>query len=66
MLPWFHLAISGAQGDFGGRQFEDQPASTGIHSTKLENVAQERSICVGILAVKENVGAGNHAAKFIS
>src|SRR5260221_10498855 len=42
-------------------QREDQPAVSGVHGCKTENVAQEGAICRRIVAVYDDVRARDHA-----
>jgi len=50
----------GMQGSFSGRQREDEPSVTGIDCAKIEDVAEENAICVGVCAVEQYVSTGNH------
>jgi hypothetical protein len=47
-------------GGFGRRYGEDQPAVAGIDIAESESVAQEGAVRVGVFAVNDYVGAGNH------
>lgn len=47
------------------RQFEDQPAVTGIDKWQLKNVAKEYAISLGIVAVEQNVSGIDHEKEFI-
>lgn len=48
------------EGSFGRRQSKDQPAVSGVDCGKLENVAEKGAISLGILAVNNHVGTGDH------
>jgi hypothetical protein len=47
-------------GGFGRRQGEYQPATPGVHRGKLEGIAQERTVSIGVGAVEEHMGADDH------
>ena len=42
-----------------GRKREDEPTATRIHRVEPQHVSEERAVCVGIVAVDQNVHAGN-------
>src|SRR6185436_16837409 len=54
--------VGGMDGDLGGRERKDQPASTDVDETKSQDVAQEHPVGVRILAVEEDVSAHDHGA----
>lgn len=43
-------------------QSEDQPAFAGVDCGKLQDVAEEGAVSFRVLAVEEDVGAGDHGA----
>ena len=47
--------------NLGGRQREDQPAVTCIDRLVLQDVAEERAVSLGILAIDDDVSAVNHS-----
>src|SRR5215467_11137677 len=49
------VLVGGMKGGFGGRQREDEPAMTGVNGRKLENVPEERTVGIGILAVDDDM-----------
>ena len=49
----------------GGRQGKDQPAVTGVDGWKLEDIPKKSPVGFGILAVENNVCAGDHASQSI-
>jgi hypothetical protein len=52
--------LRGMEGNFRGRQFEDQPTVSGIDGTQLKHIAKKLPIRLGILAVNHYMGAGEH------
>src|SRR5882672_330316 len=54
------ILIRRVQCDFGRRQGKNQPAMTSIHGFESEDIAKERSICLGVLAVDNYVSTRNH------
>src|SRR5262249_52274230 len=56
--------FSGMNTGFGGRQAEDQPATTGVHGAEVEDVAKEGAVLFGMIAVEEDVGTDDHKHKF--
>jgi hypothetical protein len=51
--------------EFRGRKREDQPAMARIHGAELQNVLEERSIRIRILAVKKKVCSVDHALSLL-
>ena len=49
--------VRGVNSDLGWRQGEEQPAMTRIHKPHSEDVSQEGAVCLGILALNDNVSA---------
>ncbi len=48
------------KGRFGRRQREDQPAVAGIDGREPKHIAKEDAVCLCILAVDDDMCAGNH------
>ena len=62
------FAVGGVNSGFCGRQGKDEPAPTGVHRGKIENVAKEGAVGLRVVAVEEDMGARNsrvHAGKSI-
>jgi len=59
------LALDGMNGRLRRGQRENQPAVVGVNDLKVEDIAEEGTIGLGILAVEHNVSALNHAAEYI-
>ncbi len=59
------VSVGGMDGDFRGRQREDEPSTAGIHGTKLQDILKERAIRVRIFTVEQDMGAVNHACDHI-
>ena len=53
-------AVGGMGGDLGRRQRKDQPAATRVDGRQPEHVVKQRADSVGVLAVDDRVGAGDH------
>jgi hypothetical protein len=51
--------LAGMDAQLRGRERKDQPAASGIDRRKLERVAQERAVDLRILAVQQQVNAGD-------
>jgi len=51
----------GVHSDLGGRQREDEPAVPGVCERVPENIAEERAVCLRVLAVDDDVRAVDHA-----
>jgi hypothetical protein len=56
------ILSGGVEGGFGWGQSEDQPAMAGVDGFQSENIAEECAIRLGILAVDNDVSAGNHCS----
>ncbi|WP_449560230.1 hypothetical protein [Mycolicibacterium mageritense] len=54
--------VGGMHGHLAGRQLEDQPAAAGVDVRIVQHVAEERPIGVGVGAVDDDMGTGDHAA----
>ncbi len=62
------VAVGGVNAGFGGRHSEDQPTLAGVHGTKAENVTKEGAVGLWVVAIEEDVSAGNashNGGKFI-
>ena len=56
--------IGWVDGDFGGRQSEDQPSLADVDVRQLKHVPQERAVGLRILAVNDGMGSGDHAGAY--
>lgn len=55
--------VSRVNGDLGRRQLEDQPAVTDVDEREAEDLAEEGAVGFGVVAVKQDVGAADHAGE---
>src|SRR5262245_56969832 len=53
LIGWVECGLSRRQG-------KDEPAMTSIHGFEPENVAEEYSVCCGVLTVDHNMSTRNH------
>ena len=56
----YEVAASGVNAHFSRRQLEDEPSATRVDGAKVEDVAKEGAIRVGILAVEQKMRAVDH------
>jgi hypothetical protein len=56
------MVIGRVEGGFCRREREDQPAVAGVYGVEAEDVAKKCAVCIGVLAVDDYVGAGNHGS----
>src|SRR2546429_3528931 len=54
------VLLRGMKCSFRSRQRENEPAVTGIHSGKFENIAKESAVAFRILAVNDSLLSGEH------
>ena len=54
--------VGGVDGDFGRWEGEDEPAVAGVDVVEVESVAEKGAVGVGVGAVEDEVGAGDHGA----
>src|SRR5437016_5740395 len=59
-------AVSGVDGDLGGRQLEDQPATSGVDPAKSEHVADEDPVGLRVGAVEYDMCSVNHVSSPLS
>jgi hypothetical protein len=55
------ILSGGVESSLGRWQGKDQPAKTRIHRFEPENIPKKCTISLGILAIDNNVSAGNHS-----
>jgi hypothetical protein len=53
------FAIGRVNPGFGRRQGKDEPAPTGVYRGKIKNVAEEGAVGFRVVAVEQDMGAGN-------
>jgi hypothetical protein len=51
------LPVARMNGGFCGRQAEDEPAMSRIHGFEAEDIAEKRTIGLGVIAVEDDVSA---------
>lgn len=59
-VPVSRVPVQRMEGSLSGRQRENQPAFTGIHVTKAENIAKKFPVRFWIVAKEQDVSAKNH------
>lgn len=57
--------VEGMDGDLGGRESKDQPTFTDVDGTESQNIPKERAVGFRILAVEEEMSAGDHGASLL-
>ena len=60
------VTVHRVNGGFRGRNSENHPSVAYIYKGKPQDVAEERAIGFGILAVEQEMGTDDHAAEYIS
>jgi hypothetical protein len=60
------ITVDRVNGGFCRRNSENHPSMSNIHKRKPKDIAEEHAIGFGIPAVKQEVGAEDHAAEYIS
>lgn len=65
-VPLREFAIYWVNCGFCRGHREDEPASTHVNRGETKHIAKESAVSLGILAVKKEMRADNHAAEYIS
>jgi hypothetical protein len=48
------------RGELGGRQREDEPAAAGVDRAKIQHVAEERAVRLGVAREDDGMNPGDH------
>lgn len=59
------VLLGGMKRSFRERERKDEPAVTGVHSGKIEDIAKERAVAFRVLAVNDDVSSGDHRGSFV-
>jgi hypothetical protein len=58
------VLFAGMKRGFSGRQGKNEPALTGIHGGKFENVAKKSAVAFRVLSVNDDVSPVDHGSSY--
>jgi hypothetical protein len=65
-VQFVHIVLFGRmKRSFRRRQRKDEPAVTGVHRAKFEDIAEEGAVRLRVLAVNDDVGSGDHRSSLV-